>query len=134
VTQSIAVTDTHALILALREPRRLGKAAKRFMTRVAEGQAILFLPAIVLVEFAESHRAGDFRLDLPLEAWLRRLLLSGQFKIADLTFEVVMRSHELYAIRERADRLIAATALVLECPLITRDAEIMDSAEVECIW
>ena len=52
----------------------------------------------------------------------------------DLTAAIVLRSQELYAIPERGDRLVAATAAELDCPLITRDPEIAAAAGVEVIW
>ncbi|MGH9418253.1 MAG: hypothetical protein ACRD01_16660, partial [Terriglobales bacterium] len=39
-----------------------------------------------------------------------------------------------YAIRDRMDRVIAATAAELECPLLTRDAAIVASGLVRTIW
>ena len=44
-----------------------------------------------------------------------------------------MTAHELLAIPERADRLIAATARSLGLPLITRDQTIA-AAGVEVVW
>lgn len=134
MTRNVAVADTHALIFALIAPRRLGSSARKFMKRVAVGEATLFISAFGLVELADSNRAGRIHLPLPFESWIGGLLASRQFRIADLTLEIVLRSRELYGITERGDRLITATALVLECPLITRDAQITSSGEVECIW
>jgi predicted nucleic acid-binding protein len=46
----------------------------------------------------------------------------------------VVKAEELYAIREQGDRLIAATAAVLDLPLVTRDPEIAKAAGVELLW
>jgi predicted nucleic acid-binding protein len=46
----------------------------------------------------------------------------------------VVKAEELYAIREQGDRLIAATAAVLDLPLVTRDPEIKKAAGVELLW
>lgn len=47
---------------------------------------------------------------------------------------MALRARELFAIPERGDRLMAATALELNCPLITRDAAIASSGLVRTIW
>jgi predicted nucleic acid-binding protein len=46
----------------------------------------------------------------------------------------VSRSHDLFAIPERGDRLIAATAMELGVPLVTRDPQIAKAADVDVIW
>jgi len=45
-----------------------------------------------------------------------------------------VRAHELHAIPERGDRRIAATALELGYPLVTRDAEIAAVIGTEQLW
>ena len=47
---------------------------------------------------------------------------------------MVYVAQRLYSIPERGDRLMAATAIVLDVPLITQDSEIQGAAGVECIW
>ncbi len=51
-----------------------------------------------------------------------------------VSLDVVLKAEELYAIQERGDRLIAATAAVLDLPLVTRDPRIADAAGVEVVW
>jgi predicted nucleic acid-binding protein len=67
-------------------------------------------------------------------AWEEGLFTSGNYFPADLTRDVVIAAERLFAIPERPDRLIAATARWLELPLITRDGEIGAAAGVEVIW
>ena len=62
------------------------------------------------------------------------IFASGNYHEAQLTAEIVYAAQRLYSIPERGDRLIAATAIVLDLPLITRDPEIQRAAGVECIW
>ncbi|MEJ7811431.1 MAG: PIN domain-containing protein [Gemmatimonadaceae bacterium] len=129
------MTDAHALIWAATgQLKRLGRVARRFYERVNDRRALLYVPTIALVEIGEAHHAGHFSLGMPFDHWLTRLLGSGQYVAADLTPEVVARAQQLFAIPERGDRLIAATASVLDLPLITRDESISDAAAVDCLW
>jgi hypothetical protein len=59
---------------------------------------------------------------------------SGKYHEAQLTAENVYAAQRLYSIPERGDRLIAATSIVLDLPLITPDPEIQKAAGIECIW
>lgn len=131
----LAVADTHALVwYATGAHRKLGRNARRLFERADAGRAAIHVPTIVLVEVAELVRAGRILLDRPFVDWEDDLFSSGKYLAAELTRDVVRAADRLYAIPERADRLIAATALHLECPLVTRDAEIGRVAGVEVVW
>ncbi len=132
---AVAVTDTHALIwYALDRRGRLGRNALRIFERAARGEASIFVPALVLVEIFEAHHRGVVQLVGGPDAWVGALFRSGAFFPADLTPEIILAAESLYAIPERGDRLIAATALHLGFPLLTRDPEIGRAAPVETLW
>lgn len=135
MSADLAVIDTHALLWAATgQRRRLGRRALRLIDRVDRGQAFLYIPATVMVEVGEAVWRGTVRFDDGYDAWLDSLLATGRYLAADLTVAVVRRAQSLYSIRERGDRLIAATAAELELPLITRDPAIADAAGVDLIW
>lgn len=73
-------------------------------------------------------------LALPFEEWARAAFASGKYHEAELTTEIVYVAQRLNAISERGDRLIAATAVALDLPLITHDPQIAAAAGVECLW
>jgi PIN domain nuclease of toxin-antitoxin system len=133
----LAVTDTHALIWAASgNLKRLGRAARRIFERASEGKCSIYIPTIALVELGEACHRGTVAVStgVSIEEWARSAFASGKYHEAALTAEIVYVAQRLYAIAERGDRLIAATAVALDLPLITRDPEIATAAEVECLW
>ncbi len=131
----LAVTETHALIWAIDGNRkRLGKSARRLFDRADAGKGAIYVPTLVLVELGEACHMGRVNLSLPFEEWGRAAFSSGKYHEAHLTAEIVYLAHALFAIAERGDRLIAATAVALDLPLITRDPDIAGAASVECVW
>lgn len=131
----IAVTDTHPLVwYAQGHHRRLGPTARRIFDAAEQGRAVIYVPTLSLVEVGEGLRRGTMRIGDSFSGWTEKLFSSRSFVAADLTRDVVQRAEELYAIPERGDRLIAATAARLGFPLITRDPEIAAAAGVEVVW
>ncbi len=79
-------------------------------------------------------RRGVIRADEGFSRWCERLLDGRRFIAADLTAAVVREAEGLYSIPERGDRLIAATAVHLGCPLLTRDPAITRIRTVTTVW
>ena len=132
---SLAVTDTHALIWAASgQKKRLGPNARRMFERVDQGRAALYVPSIVLVEVGEAVHRGRVRFAHGFAAWVDTLLSSGRYHAVDLTVPIVLRAQQFFAIPERGDRLVAATAAELDCPLITCDPEIRTVAGIDVLW
>jgi PIN domain nuclease of toxin-antitoxin system len=131
----LAVTDTHALVWAIDGNRKkLGKQARKQFENADNGKCAIYIPALVLVELGEACQKRRVTLSLPFEEWARLAFASGKYHEAELSAEIVYIAQRLYAIAERGDRLIAATAVALDLPLITRDPQIAAAAGVECIW
>jgi PIN domain nuclease of toxin-antitoxin system len=131
----LAVTDTHALIWAIDGNRkRLGKHARKQFENADDGKCAIYIPALVLVELGEACHKDRVTLSPSFEEWARLAFASGKYHEAELTAEIVYIAQRLYAIAERGDRLIAATAVALDLPLITRDPQIAAAAGVECLW
>ena len=130
-----AVLDTHALIWIGEGQRRLGRAARRLVARVDAGLARLVVPTVAIVEVSEGLWRGRIKIEAGFNAWLDELIAANdRYEIVDLNVAIVRRASELFAIPERGDRLIAATARELDLPLITRDPAIAKVAGVDVLW
>jgi hypothetical protein len=96
------------------------------------------LPATAYGEVCWIVERG--RTNIPSVSLLRASLEADpRFTVYPLDRAVVDRSHSLTMIRERHDRQIAATALVLadrgeQVALITRDEDITASGVVPVLW
>jgi len=131
----LAVADTHALLwYATGQRHKLGRRAREHFERTDRREAAVYIPSFVLVEVGELVQRGHVQLPHRFSEWVGSLLNSKVYIAADMSADVVCCAHDLYAIPERGDRLIAATAVSLALPLMTRDPEIAQCAQVEQLW
>ena len=129
------MVDTHGLVwYALERWKKLGKAARRLLSAADQGEAVVYIPTIVLVEIGELERLGRIRIRGGLGRWTRDLFSRDSFRPVELNVEIAIEAHSLREVRERGDRLIAATALHLGLPLITRDRALGAATGVHTIW
>jgi PIN domain nuclease of toxin-antitoxin system len=124
----VIVLDTHVLIWLIEGDEQLGREARQQIEDVRrDGTAII--PAMSVWELAYLARRG--RIDLSLEpmAWIDPVLATPGFTLARLDAIVAVRTALLdWGHRDPADRMIVATALELEMPLLTVDRTILDYA------
>jgi PIN domain nuclease of toxin-antitoxin system len=93
------------------------------------------VPTTALVELSEAVQEGDLSLGEPFAAFVARLELTpSRYQVVPLTAAIVTRAHDLFAIPERGDRLIAATAAALGYPLVTRDPAIVGAVGGDRVW
>lgn len=129
----VAIADTHAVIWHFAADRRLSTRAKQVIEKAAiEGNQV-GVSAITLVEMVYLAEKGR----IP-EQWLIPDLVVG----SDTVFVIIpvewQTARALGAIdgsqvRDMPDRIIAATALQLDVPLISRDSKIV-LPNVQTIW
>jgi PIN domain nuclease of toxin-antitoxin system len=132
---SDAVTDTHGLIWYLENSPRLGPAASKTFDACDRGEAIIYVPTICLVEIIYLQEKG--RIPADLLARFNGELHAGTsgLAITELTAGVVEAVAKISraSVPDMPDRIIAATALDLGLPLITRDPAII-GAGLSIIW
>jgi PIN domain nuclease of toxin-antitoxin system len=129
------VVDTHAAIWYLLDSSRLSAAAGDALDDAVSAGAPIYLPSICVVEMrflAERGRLSDVGLQR-----LHRAVSAtpAVLPIAPLDYSVARAVGRISRarVREMPDRIIAATALHLDVPLVTRDHAIR-AATVQTIW
>jgi PIN domain nuclease of toxin-antitoxin system len=126
------VLDTHACVLLLAAPARLGKEARAAVKRVEAGRDEAWIPAAVIAEILLLRGLGRTEIGLPeLRTAMRE---TPGFRFLPLDLEQLDEFAGLASIREPFDRLIASAARSLGASLITRDGYLAASGLVEAIW
>lgn len=124
------LADTHALIWYIVE-RNLPKKVDDIFRNSENDRAVVYTPTIVLAECLYLIENGKIELDF--KALLRRIKIADNFVIAAFDADVLDIMQDV-KIPELHDRIIIATAKLLNAKVLTKDEAIANSKEVETIW
>lgn len=123
-----ALLDTHVLIWWLTDIGRLSDE-QRQVVESADADAPVHVSDISLWEVATLQSLGRIRLAMPLRDWLERAvappLVRRQAISPAVAAEVAGLPNSFH--RDPADRILVATARVLDATLLTRDRRIVDA-------
>jgi PIN domain nuclease of toxin-antitoxin system len=113
-------------------PKRLGKAALRFLRDVDRGRAEILVPAIVAVELSLVREAGR-KVIGPVQLGA---ILSAQpaFRLLPLDLQQAIEFALLDGVGDPFVRMLLAAARATAVPLITADMRLHEAAVVETIW
>ena len=125
--------DTHVLIRWLIEARKLSRSQLRALESAVRRGEPVALSAVSLLEIAILASGEKPALKIGLDEFFRDLNSNPAFRILPLTYEVALDVASLSALRDPADRAIAATARLHRLRLVTSDQRIIDSGLVPVI-
>jgi PIN domain nuclease of toxin-antitoxin system len=106
---------------------RLRPSTRALIDDCWNGGGTVFLSAVTAWELALLVDTGRIALDVPVDAWIAQFLETPGTAAAPLVPRAAARSYRLeeFAHRDPADRLLIATAIELDCPLVTYDGRIV---------
>jgi PIN domain nuclease of toxin-antitoxin system len=125
--------DTHVLVRWLIDARKLSRTQLRTLESAVQRGEPLAFSAISLLEIAVLASGEKPALKVRLEEFLEDLNSNPVFRVLPLTYEVALEVASLSALRDPADRAIAATARVHRLRLVTSDQRIIESELVQVI-
>ena len=120
--------DTHIWLWLFEQPERLG----RYVTQELHNQENeLWLSPISTWEALTLRHKGRIRIIEKLDAWVSRM--TAGTKEAPFTHEIALASRQLNMHQDPADRIIVATAKVLDLTLVTGDEKLLGVGDIRTL-
>ncbi len=130
------VVDTHTAVWYFaNSPEISGLATQTIDNAIANGDAVI-LSAISIVEIIYLIDKGKLSLQT-LNRLIQYLKLpNSSFATQDLTEDIAQTLAQIprSIVPDMPDRIIAATALHLKLPLVTKDSKIQALTSIQTIW
>lgn len=130
------VADTHATIWYLFASPELSANAKNVMDSASSSGGFIFVPSISIVEIIYLIEKGKL-LPQTLSRLIQTINLpNGSFSEIELTFDIAQTLARIprLTVPDMPDRIIAATALHLNLPLVTKDHKIQALQNIKTVW
>ncbi len=128
--------DTHAFVWFVSGADRELSAAADTAIKAEVSGGLLAVSSISVWEIAMLAACHRIRLDRPLDQWLAKCESLPFVKFIPVDNAIAVRSVGLPPPlhKDPADRIIAATSLALDIPLVTKDRRLREYVPVATIW
>lgn len=130
------VIDTHAAIWYFEKSPELSNTARNSINRAVTNGDMIILPSISIVEIVYLIEKGRL-IPQSLSGLMQFLRLpNSSFTTQDLTAEIAETMAQIprQTVPDMLDRIIAATALHLNLPLVTKDHKIQALQNIQTVW
>ena len=126
--------DTHVVIWLAGEPEKLSKNAAQAIAEARKDGGGLAISALTLFELAHLVVRKRIQMDLSLDEFLSDV--ESRFIVRPLNARIAARAIQFphtYP-NDPIDRIIGATAIVDQLPLITADERMRRSGVIKTVW
>jgi PIN domain nuclease of toxin-antitoxin system len=130
----LILLDTHVVVWLASGDPRLSRPAQAAIYEARKAVRGLAISDFTLFELSSLFRKKQFTLITSPETFLAEV--ERRFMVMPITANVALQAFALPASypKDPADRIIGATALIEDIPLITADTQIRKSRAVPTIW
>lgn len=113
--------DTHAWVMMMEDPAQMGD----FFHGNFDKDSELAISVISCLEIAMLVHKGRLETKPSLDIWMSEAISLKNLTVIPLTPEISVKSYQLLDFHgDPADRIIAATSLLYDLPLITKDKKL----------
>ncbi len=129
------VLDTHVWIWFVSDPGKLSRKAKEAVEKAA-AERLALISSMSVWETALLVLKGRLQLRMDFRDWLAKCEALPQFQFIPVDNAIAVKSAFLPTPMhpDLADRIIAATALTIGVPLVTKDERLLNYPELKTIW
>ena len=129
------VIDTHIAIWYFADPTQFSKPAENAID-IAEANGIVYVSAITIVELIYLIEKGKIPADVLVQLGKALDDSTTAFRFVDFGREISDEVENIsrQIVPEMPDRIISATALYLNLPLVTKDNKIQALQNIQTIW
>jgi len=131
----LIVLDTHALIWWLAESPALSAVARRAIMKHSKAGRVV-ASAISVLEIVTAARRGRLQFAVPVGQWLADMRSIPELHLEPVSADIAVLAGNFPEPMhgDPADRLIAATAILLGMPLVTGDEKLRANPSLQTIW
>ena len=129
------LTDTCVIIWNALKPNALTSKVLKVLKQANEGEGIYF-SEWSLWEIAMLMKKGRLDPGTDYAAFIKLLFDSNNYVLTGINAEIASRAVHLpdTVNQDPMDRILIATALYHQCPLVTGDRNILQSGAVSTVW
>lgn len=126
--------DTHVVIWLSYDYGRISTKAQAAIKVAREKERGLAISAMTLIEIARLSSHGRIHLTPDLETFLSEI--EQRLVVFPISANIAIQAFELPKAypKDPVDRVIGATALIADLPLLTADAAIRRTRSIPTIW
>ncbi len=126
--------DTHVVVWLASDDSRISNPAQVAIHEARKTERGLAISDFTLFELSMLFRKRRFNLATTPELFLTEI--ERRFVVLPITANIALQAFEFPSSypKDPADRIIGATALIEDMPLLTADREIRKSRAVPTIW